>query len=284
MIYTVSRDGNYLLDIGPMPDGTLYPPDSLRLLDFANFMKTNAEGIHGTRGGPYRDGAWGGATCNGKSVYLFISDEVGSRLILPALSAKVLLASRLDKKPLTWAVTKDRLTLNFPDRKQPSPSPFVCVRLDLDKTAYDLPIIDGQPNLLLDAHAKASSVKDKDESTYGIHTLFDNKGETAWETPKTDTLCTLEFDLGQLKTIASLSLSEKGQIENWNHGVTIRLKIKQNESDDWQPVLQHNGAIGSPPILSFKPQDARFVRIDIRKRASFELQLAELRLFGPPDR
>eukprot|EP01036_Dinobryon_divergens_P058123 gene58123-77560_t len=34
MIYTVSRDGNYLLDVGPMPDGTLYPPDSLRLSDF----------------------------------------------------------------------------------------------------------------------------------------------------------------------------------------------------------------------------------------------------------
>ncbi|MBK9490985.1 MAG: alpha-L-fucosidase [Haliscomenobacter sp.] len=31
MIYTISRDGNYLLDVGPMPDGTLYPPDAERL-------------------------------------------------------------------------------------------------------------------------------------------------------------------------------------------------------------------------------------------------------------
>ena len=28
LVYTVCRDGNYLLDVGPMPDGRLYPPDA----------------------------------------------------------------------------------------------------------------------------------------------------------------------------------------------------------------------------------------------------------------
>lgn len=280
MIYTVSRDGNYLLDVGPLPDGTLYPPDSLRLLDFAQFMKINAEGIHGTRGGPYRDGAWGGATCKGKSVYLFISDEVNETLTLPALSAKIVKASRLDGQSLNWKTDKDKLLLQFSDRKQGQKPHFVCVKLDLDKTAYDLPILEGQQNLLANAKAQTSSIKDNNEAQYGIKGLFDNKGETAWETAKTDSLCTLEFDLGKINNVASLSLSEKGQIENWNHGVDIRLKIKQKESDDWQQVLQHKGAIGSPPILNFKSQNARFVKIEVRKRPSFELQIAELRLFG----
>ena len=31
LVYTISRDGNYLLDVGPMPDGQLYPPDAERL-------------------------------------------------------------------------------------------------------------------------------------------------------------------------------------------------------------------------------------------------------------
>jgi alpha-L-fucosidase len=281
MIYTVSRDGNYLLDVGPMPDGTLYPPDSLRLLDFVQFMKINAEGIHGTRGGPYRDGAWGGATCKDKSVYLFISDEVGTQLTLPTLPAKILKVSRLDGESLNWKTDKDKLLLQFPDRKQGQKPHFICVKLDLDKAAYDLPIIEGQQNLLENAKAQASSIKDNNEAQYGIKGLFDNKGETAWETAKTDTVCTLEFDLGKIKSLSALSLSEKGQIENWNHGVDIRLKIKKTPTENWQQVLQHKGAIGAPPILTFDKIEAQFVKIEISKRASFELQIAELRLFSP---
>ena len=126
MIYTISRDGNYLLDVGPMPDGTLYPPDAERLGDFAAFMKTNAEAVHGTRGGPYRDGAWGGSTCKGNSVYLFISDEVGTKLSLPALPAKVLKASSLDGHALRLKTTKKTFTLQFPDRKNGQKPHFSC--------------------------------------------------------------------------------------------------------------------------------------------------------------
>ncbi|MBK9490986.1 MAG: hypothetical protein IPO07_20965 [Haliscomenobacter sp.] len=157
---------------------------------------------------------------------------------------------------------------------------LILAVLNDDQAAYDLPILEGQPNLLANAEAKVSSIKETNDVLYGIKGLFDHKAETAWETPRTDTLCTLEFDLGKRTLLSALSLAEKGQIENWNHGVDIRLKIKKNKTDTWQQILQHNGAIGSPPILSFKPQTARFVKIEIRKRPSFELQIAELRLFG----
>ena len=280
MIYTISRDGNYLLDVGPMPDGTLYPPDAERLSDFSAFMKTNAEAVHGTRGGPYRDGAWGGSTCKGNSVYLFISDEVGTKLSLPALPAVVLKASSLDGHVLKLKTTKKAFTFEFPDRKNGQKPHFSCIKLDLDQAAYDLPVMEGQPNLLANAEAKASSIKKNNEALYGIKGLFDQKAETAWETPRTDTLCTLEFDLGERTLLSALSLAEKGQIENWNHGVDIRLKIKKNQTDTWQQILQHKGAIGSPPILNFKPQTARFVKIEVRKRPTFELQIAELRLFA----
>lgn len=184
---------------------------------------------------------------------------------------------------MKWQSGRDRIRLTFPDRKQGKKPYFTCVKLEIDKKAYDLPIRDGQQNLLTNAKFKASSVKDNNEAQYGSKGLFDNRGETAWETSKTDTLCTLEFDLGRLEKLASFSLAEKGQIENWNHGVDIQLKIKEKESDNWQTVLQRKGAIGSPPILHFKPQEARFIKMEIRKRASFELQIAELRLFEPPE-
>ncbi len=281
MIYTISRDGNYLLDVGPMPDGALYPPDAERLGDFAAFMKINAEAVHGTRGGPYRDGAWGGSTCKGNSVYLWVSDEVGEHLTLPALPAKILKASRLDGQALTWKTNSKRLQLHFPDRKPGANPLFTCVKLDLDKPAFDLPILDGQVNVLAAAGVKASAIKEDNVEKFGTAGLFDNLGETAWETPKTDTLCTLEFDLGKLTTLTALSLAEKGQIEGWNHGCDIRLKTRASTSAEWQQVIRHQGAIGAPPILQFAATAAQFVKLEIRKRPSFELQIAELRLFGP---
>lgn len=50
LVYTISRDGNYLLDVGPMPDRRLYPPDAERLGELAEWMKVNAEAVHGTPG------------------------------------------------------------------------------------------------------------------------------------------------------------------------------------------------------------------------------------------
>lgn len=106
LVYTISRDGNYLLDVGPMPDGRLYGPDAERLGEFAAWMKVNAEGIHGTRGGPYSDGDWGGATCKDRSVYLFVSDRVGTDLVLPPLAATIRSARRLDGGPLQWRASR----------------------------------------------------------------------------------------------------------------------------------------------------------------------------------
>ena len=41
LVYTVSRDGHYLLDVGPMADGRSYEPDADRLREFAAWMKIN---------------------------------------------------------------------------------------------------------------------------------------------------------------------------------------------------------------------------------------------------
>lgn len=281
MVYSVGRDGNYLLDVGPMPDGSLYPPDSARLEEFAEFMKVNAEAIHATRGGPYRDGIWGASTCKDRSVYLFISDAVGQRLDLPALPAKIITVSTLDGQPLKSNIDKKGLHLYFPDRSKSIKPFFKVVKLELNQPAYELPVIDGQANLAAASKIKASGIKDNDVEKYGTNTLFDQDGATAWETPSSDTLATLDLDLGKTMPVSGISIAEKGQIENWNHGCDVRLKIKLNAADPWHEVLKHKGAIGSPPVLMFNPVKARYAKLEIRKRPGFELQLDEFRLFGP---
>jgi hypothetical protein len=54
-----------------------------------------SESIYGTRGGPYRNGEWGGATHRGNIIYLHVFDWVDDALRLPPLKATVLRAVAL---------------------------------------------------------------------------------------------------------------------------------------------------------------------------------------------
>ena len=277
LVYTVARDGNYLLDVGPMPDGQLYPPDAERLGEIAAWMKINAEGIHGTRGGPYRDGEWGGATCKSNAVYLFLADRVGTNLTLPALAAKVRSARRLDGGPLEWKADNTALRLGMSDRAANQRPVFLGVKLELDRPAFSLPLVDGQLNLAATARLTPSSV----HGSATPQRLFDNNGDTAWETEPDDKVNSLEFDFGEPKLISSLSLSERGQRESWNHAYRVELKARLDEHGEWQTVLKHTGTLGGPPILDFKAVRARFVRLEFGKFGSYPLEIAELRLFPP---
>jgi alpha-L-fucosidase len=52
LVQVVSRDGNYLLNIGPEGDGTVTPQSVTILNDFGDWMKTYSESIYGTTRSP----------------------------------------------------------------------------------------------------------------------------------------------------------------------------------------------------------------------------------------
>ena len=277
LVYTISRDGNYLLDVGPMQDGQLYPPDAERLQDFAKWIKINAEGVHGTRGGPYRDGDWGGATCKGPFVYLFFSDRVGKNLTIPRLAAQVKSARRLDGGPLTFKVEGNELHFTMPDRTDARPV-FLCVKLELDRAAYDLPIMDAQTNLAVHAHIVASSVR----SGWAVAGLFDNLGDTAWDPDGEGLLSALDFDFGQVERIGSVSFSQRTQSLGWHQSYQYELKSRNSENEPWQSVYQGRTCLGGIPVLELQPIRARYLRLEIIKpRNNVPVQLAELRIFTP---
>ena len=282
LVYTVGRDGNYLLDVGPMPDGRLYPPDAERLGEIAAWMKTNAAGIHGTRGGPYRDGSWGAATCRGNNVFLFLSDAVGPTLTLPKLAAEIRSARRLDGGPLEWKTDASALRLSLGDRSAAASRPlFTAVQLELDRPAFALPVLDAQPNLAAHARVIASSIRDGNPGTFGPQHLFDADGDTAWESAAAETTSTLELDLGETKSIAGLAFAERAQRVGWNHGFKVEIKSRATPDAKWQSLKKHNGMLGAPPTLALPVTASRYLRIEIAKKSGVALQVAELRLFGP---
>jgi alpha-L-fucosidase len=73
----VSKGGNFLLGVGPKPDGTLPEKSVKTLLHIGEWLKTNGEGIYGTRAyAPYREGSYA-FTQKNNDVYIFYLLEEG---------------------------------------------------------------------------------------------------------------------------------------------------------------------------------------------------------------
>lgn len=73
LLYTWGGDGNILLNIGPMGDGSVNPVERERFEQLADWWSVHGEeSIRGSRGGPYLPGPWGVATCKDNRVFLHI--------------------------------------------------------------------------------------------------------------------------------------------------------------------------------------------------------------------
>jgi len=87
-------NGNFLLNIGPMPTGKIQPEFVERLRGIGKWLDRNGESIYGTRGGPIPPDSWGVTTQKPGKVYVHIMNWKGNLLALskmpPVTSAKLL--------------------------------------------------------------------------------------------------------------------------------------------------------------------------------------------------
>ncbi len=93
LVSTVTGGGNLLLNVGPMPDGRIEPRQVERLREIGAWLRKNGEAIYGTRGGPFRNGTWGGSTYRDKTIYVhLLQAPVGGKVRLPALPQRLVAA------------------------------------------------------------------------------------------------------------------------------------------------------------------------------------------------
>ncbi|HET9571675.1 MAG TPA: alpha-L-fucosidase [Bacteroidales bacterium] len=117
-----SKGGNYLLNIGPKPDGT-FPQESIdRLKEIGSWMKINGEAIYASKRSPLAPLAWGRCTMKvekGKTfLYLSVFNwPANGKLVVPGLKNSVSSAKLLsNNSKLKTAQTKDGLTINVPSK------------------------------------------------------------------------------------------------------------------------------------------------------------------------
>ena len=84
LVQIVSRGGNFLLNVGPGPDGTLEDTAYDRLRAIGDWMQVNSEGIYSTKAiAPYQDGPVY-YTSKGDYVYAFYIPEDPNSEVLPS--------------------------------------------------------------------------------------------------------------------------------------------------------------------------------------------------------
>jgi alpha-L-fucosidase len=74
LVHAAGRNANFLLKIGPMPDGTIDPEMVRRLEGIGTWMTKHGHTITGTRGGPTGPQPWGTSTHSADTIYLHILD------------------------------------------------------------------------------------------------------------------------------------------------------------------------------------------------------------------
>ena len=93
LIDAVSKGGNYLLNIGPLPDGSIDPKSIVRFQDIGEWMQVNGESIYGTQAGPFTKLPWGRATLkqmpnDTHRLYLHVFDwPRNGKLLIPGLNS-----------------------------------------------------------------------------------------------------------------------------------------------------------------------------------------------------
>ena len=86
LVRAAGSNANFLLNVGPMPDGRIQPEFQSRLAEMGQWTKANGETIYGTRGGPFKPRRWGVATEKGSTVYVHILDWQDELLALPKIA------------------------------------------------------------------------------------------------------------------------------------------------------------------------------------------------------
>ena len=93
LVRAAGYDSNFLLNVGPMPNGKIQPEFVERLKAMGEWLAKHGESIYGTRGGPITPRPWGVTTQKGNTIYVHILDWQDSALLLPKLGTLVESAS-----------------------------------------------------------------------------------------------------------------------------------------------------------------------------------------------
>ncbi len=115
LVRAAGNNANFLLNIGPKPDGTIQEEFITRLNEVGDWTSKNGETIYGTRGGPIPPRPWGVTTQKQDKTYVHILDWPDDVLAMPKLQKPVSRATVFGSgNPVEMSEAQGSLLLKLP--------------------------------------------------------------------------------------------------------------------------------------------------------------------------
>jgi alpha-L-fucosidase len=287
-------DGNLLLNVGPMPDGRIEPRQVKLLREVGAWMMRYGESIRGTRGGPFRNGKWGGATFKDKVVYLHLFPGSADTVVLPKLNEKWVTAVNLTGGKVAVTQKDGRLSVQVPTHSTAMPETIL-------KLTFDRPVtrVDGQVQLAMQPDPALQGLTEiTGAATYTASSL-----DPQWSAEK-DTLlngtCQGNFafhtqeekdpsiliDLGQKKTTAAVVIENRNDMLQ-ERAASLKLWVS-NDGKNWEQVWSATGpqprwvAVPERRVAGaiVKGVDARYLKLGLETGELGTLHLRSVRIYG----
>jgi alpha-L-fucosidase len=301
LIVAVGGGGNYLLNVGPKPDGTIDAPEISRLKEIRTWLDRFGEGIYNVRGGPYtvkntRNPAaegmldWGASTHRDSTVYLFIRNWQGkTSMEFPALKQNIRKSTFMTNSGQVQQAN-GKLIITVANTSQPVAT---VVKLELDGAVTE--IIDRETGLTDAIPPRASAKWVSQGATYTTSSLeadsskkafllngMPYQGTSAFST-RLEANPFIEIDLKSPVRIQRIRIDNRANADDWVGSLQERARTltvwHSEDKTDWKPLWKANKVnmfwdivpAGERPI-------ARYLKIGLQE--SNYLHLKRVLVFG----
>jgi alpha-L-fucosidase len=117
LVEVASRGGNFLLNVGPRPDGTIQPEFQERLRAIGDWLSVHGDSIYGTTYGPVQGMASFRTTAKDNKIFIHVLDWPPAALEMSGIKPKVISARLLaNGQSLKFTQTEEKLKVELPSR------------------------------------------------------------------------------------------------------------------------------------------------------------------------
>jgi alpha-L-fucosidase len=275
LLQSVGGDGNLLLNVGPMPDGRIDPRQVARLAEMGAWLKKYGDGVYGTRGGPFKPGAWGAATCKGNRVLLYVMKwPADGPLKLPAVDARIVDTKTLSGGQASLRQDDSGIAIDLP--KEHRDEIATVIELTMSRNAFDITPVAVTYRSGSLAHEKQTTASNTfyNENAFSAKRATDDDYSTRWATDSGQKPAWLEVDLDEPRSIGRVLIDEPAE-----YGRIQAFELQYFDGNVWKTF--HAGTtIGPEWSAVVTPVTASRVRLNILKSTDSPT-IREFQLYGP---
>ena len=276
LLRSVGGDGNFLLNVGPTPEGEIEPRQAARLREMGDWLKKYGDGVYGTRGGPFKSGMWGASTCKDNRVFLYLwaGWPARGRSNCRRLTSGSSSPRASDGSHASVRQDDTGVYIDIPEAERSKVANVI--ELTFDGKAFDIEPVNvdyHSGSLARDKKTTASNVYGN-QAVHGAGRATDDDQFTRWATDPDQKEAWLEVDLGGPKTIGRVFIDEPIEYQRIQE-----YELQAFDGKDWKS-FHHGTTIGPEQSLQVKPVTASKVRLHIL-RASDGPTIREFQLYGP---